>query len=92
MSVLVWAMIGIAFWHFAVFVPDHFYGGIIGALLAALGGALVSGYLLPVPGVPGDNPPGLGEAIWAVPGTLLGLAGSYFYGARNDRLRGIERV
>ena len=59
MSVLVWAMIGIAIWHFAVLVPDRFYGGIIGALLAALCGALASGYLLPLPGLPADNPPGV---------------------------------
>ena len=34
MSVLVWAMLGIAVWHFAVLVPDRFTGGIIGAFLA----------------------------------------------------------
>ena len=85
MSVLVWALIGIAVWHFAVLVPDRFYGGIIGALLAALGGALVSGYLLPLPGVPADNPPGYMAAIWALPGSLLGLVASYRAGAaRSD--------
>ena len=45
MSVLVWAMLGIAVWHFAVLVPDRFTGGIIGAFLAAVAGALVAGYL-----------------------------------------------
>ncbi len=45
LSVFVWAMIGIAFWHFSVFVPDRFWGGIIGAFLAALAGALLSGFL-----------------------------------------------
>ena len=58
MSILVWAMIGIAMWHFAVLVPDKFTGGIIGAFLAAVAGALAAGYLLPSPGVPSDNPPG----------------------------------
>jgi hypothetical protein len=38
-------MIGIAFWHFSVLVPDRFWGGIIGAFLAALAGALLSGFL-----------------------------------------------
>ena len=52
MSVLVWIMIGIAVWHFAVLVPDRFVGGIIGALLAAVGGGLLSGYLLPLPLLP----------------------------------------
>lgn len=89
LSVIVWAMIGIAFWHFAVLVPDRFYGGIIGALLAALVGALASGLLLPSPGVPAQNPPGLDEAIWAIPGSILALVSSYAYGARNDREQGV---
>ena len=85
MSVLVWAMVGIALWHFAVLVPDRFWGGIIGAFLAALLGALATGYALPEPGIPVANPPGLGEALWAIPGALLGLVGSYVYGARRER-------
>ena len=82
MSVLVWAMVGIAFWHFAVLVPDRFAGGIIGAFLAALFGALLTGFALPTPGVPSDNPPGLSQALWAMPGAILALVGSYLYGAR----------
>ena len=81
-SILVWAMVGIALWHFTVLLPDKFAGGIIGAFVAAFLGALVSGYALPDPGLPTANPPGLGEAVWAVPGALLGLAGSYVWGAR----------
>ena len=82
MSVLVWAMVGIALWHFAVLVPDRFWGGIIGAFLAALLGAVASGYALPAPGISDANPPGLGEGLWAIPGGLAGLAISYWYGAR----------
>ena len=52
------AMMGIAVWHFAVFVPDRFHGGIIGAFLAALGGAMFSGHFLPSPGLPDANPQG----------------------------------
>jgi hypothetical protein len=62
MSVVVWVMMGIAFWHFAVLVPDRFWGGIVGAFLAAVAGALLTGFLLPFPGIPNTNPPGLGEA------------------------------
>jgi hypothetical protein len=87
-SVLVWAMVGIAFWHFAVLVPDHFAGGIIGAFLAATGGGLLSGFLLPVPGIPADNPPGVGEAIWAIPGAIAALAASYVFGLRRERSDG----
>jgi uncharacterized membrane protein YeaQ/YmgE (transglycosylase-associated protein family) len=81
-SVFVWVMVGIALWHFAVLVPDRFLGGIIGAFLAALSGALLTGLLLPTPGIPVDNPPGVGEALWAIPGALIALALSYAYGAR----------
>jgi hypothetical protein len=87
MSVLVWAMIGIAVWHFAVLVPDRFVGGIIGALMAALAGALLSGYLLPLPGVPGDNPPGYMAAFWALPGSLIAMGVSYWLGSRKPQER-----
>ena len=91
LSIVVWVMIGIALWHFAVLVPDRFWGGIIGAFLAALAGAIASGLLLPTPGIPTSNPPGLAEALWAMPGALLALVASYAYGARKDAAQGIER-
>ena len=31
MAMVVWVMMGIAVWHFTVFLPDRFYGGIVGA-------------------------------------------------------------
>jgi hypothetical protein len=68
-------------------VPDRFYGGIIGALIAAVGGALASGYLLPSPGVPPHNPPGLTEALWPIPGSIVALLATYLYGARLERAR-----
>jgi hypothetical protein len=85
MSALVWTMIGIAFWHFTVLVPDRFWGGIVGALLVALAGAFATGYLLPTPGIPSDNPPGLAAALWPIPGTLLALGASYVWGSRRER-------
>jgi hypothetical protein len=91
MSVALWAMMAIAFWHFAILVPDRFWGGIVGAFLAALGGGLLSGFCLPSPGVPTENPPGLLEALWAIPGSLGGLVASYAYGARKDKTDGIVR-
>lgn len=87
MSVFVWVMIGVAIWHACILVPDRFYGGIIGAFLAAVFGALVSGYLLPVPGIPAHNPPGLAEALWPVPGSAVALGATYFYGVRKESSR-----
>jgi uncharacterized membrane protein YeaQ/YmgE (transglycosylase-associated protein family) len=91
MSVFVWVMIGVALWHLAALVPDRFYGGIIGALLAAVGGSLVSGYLLPSPGIPPHNPPGITEALWPIPGSLLALLAAYVYGARRERAAQMPR-
>ncbi len=91
-SVAVWSMMGLAVWHFTVFLPARFWGGIVGAFLASLAGALASGVLLPQPGIPPDNPPGVAEAFWAVPGALAALFISYLYGSRRDRARGITRA
>jgi hypothetical protein len=81
----VWAMIGIALWHLAVLVPDRFVGRIVGAFIAATTGALATGYLLPTAGVPTANPPGVMEAVRALPVSLVALLASYFWGARRER-------
>ena len=43
MALVVWFTIGLALWHFTVFLPDRFWQGIVGALLGATTGAVVSG-------------------------------------------------
>jgi hypothetical protein len=82
MSLMVWVMMGIAVWHFTVFVPDRFYGGIVGAFLAAIAGSVLLGVLLSGLSVPGASETGLLQAVEAVPGAVAGLAGSYFLGSR----------
>jgi len=82
-SVFVWSMVGIALWHFTIFVPDKFAGGIAGAFLAAWIGAIASGFVLDGLTLPNDNPPGMRHALYALPGALLGLVTSYAYGARH---------
>jgi hypothetical protein len=84
MSLFVWVTMGVALWHFAVFVPDRFYGGIIGALVAAVAGSTVSGLAVAGFAVPSDNPPGLVHALAALPGAVLSLLISYLYGSRVD--------
>lgn len=84
MSLLVWVMMGIAVWHFAVFVPDRFYGGIVGAFLAAIAGAVVFGFLVSGLAVPGQSETGLVQALIAVPGSAIGLGVSYAVGARSE--------
>ena len=36
MGMLAWVMMGLAIWHFTIFLPDRFWGGIVGAFLGAL--------------------------------------------------------
>ena len=87
MSVVIWVMVGIAIWHFAVPVPDRFWCGIIGPFLAALAGALLSGYALPTPGVPSRTRlTGWTASVGPLPGSLGALIASYLYGARREQL------
>jgi hypothetical protein len=90
MSMVVWVMMGIAVWHFTVFLPDRFWGGIVGAFLAALISAAIFGFLVNGLTVPGRNDTDIAQALLAVPGSMLGLAASYFWGARLDREHGID--
>ena len=82
MSVLVWVMMGIAIWHFTVWLPDRYWGGIVGAFIAAIIGAVVIGVLANGFEIPGRHDTHLVQALIAIPGALLGLAASYLYGAR----------
>ena len=82
MSVLVWIMMGIAIWHFAVWVPDRFWGGIVGALLAAIAGSFIVGLLANGVSIPGQHDTHEVQALIAIPGALIGLAASYLYGGR----------
>ena len=90
MSLLVWVMMGIAVWHFTVFVPDRFRGGIVGAFLAGALGAAVFGFAVNGFTVPGQHGTELVQAFVAIPGSLIGLGISYFWGARYDRRAGVD--
>ncbi len=90
MAAVVWAMMGIAVWHFTVFLPDRFWGGIVGAFLAAFAAAVLFGLAVNGLTVPGQNDTDLTQALIAIPGAALGLAASYFWGARQDREHGLD--
>jgi uncharacterized membrane protein YeaQ/YmgE (transglycosylase-associated protein family) len=82
MSMVVWVMMGIAIWHFMVFVPDRFWGGIVGAFITSIVGAAVFGFIVSGLTIPGRNDTAIEQALIAVPGTLLALAASWLYGSR----------
>lgn len=84
MGMLAWVMMGLAIWHFAIFVPDRFWGGIVGAFLGALIGAIVFGFLVNGLTVPGQHATTLTTALEAIPGALIGLAAIYAEGVRRE--------
>jgi hypothetical protein len=90
MAMVVWVMMGIAVWHFTVFLPDRFWGGIVGAFLAAFAAAAIFGFIANGLTVPGKNDTELVQALIAIPGSMIGLALSYVWGARMDREHGID--
>ena len=90
MAMVVWVMMGIALWHFTVFLPDRFWGGIVGAFLAAFGSAAIFGFIANGLTVPGKSDTELVQAVIAVPGAMIGLAISYFWGSRLDRQHGVD--
>jgi hypothetical protein len=83
---LVWTMMGLAIWHFTMFVPDRFWGGIVGAFLGALFGSIIFGVLVNGFTIPGQDDTHLMSAIEAIPGALLGIGAVYLIGVR----RGVE--
>ncbi|HMA26349.1 MAG: hypothetical protein ACM33U_04360 [Solirubrobacterales bacterium] len=82
MAALVWFTMGVALWHFTVFVPDRFRGGIVGAFLGAAAGAMVSGAIAQIALGKGIGETDLSTAFFAVPGCLVGLAVVYAIGVR----------
>ncbi len=82
MGALAWIMMGLAIWHFTVFMPDKFWGGIVGALIGAIVGAFVVALAINGLVVPGQNDTHLATALDAIPGALLGIAVMYAEGAR----------
>jgi hypothetical protein len=86
MALLVWFMMGIALWHFTVFLPDRFWQGIVGAFLGSVIGAVVFGAVVEVASGKGLGDTDLGTALTAIPGVAIGLAVVYAVGIRSERL------
>jgi hypothetical protein len=90
MALLVWVMVGLAIWHFTIFLPDRFWAGIIGAFVGSVIGPVVFG-LLTSGGIPGRDDTDLLTALQAVPGVLLGLGVVWLIGVRQERARAIPQ-
>ena len=86
MGMLAWVMMGLALWHFTIFLPDRFWGGIVGAFLGALIGAVVFGFIVNGFVVPGEHDTDILTALDAIPGALAGIALVYYEGVRRGNV------
>lgn len=82
MGMLTWVMVGLAIWHFAVFVPDRFWGGIVGAFVGSIVGAALVGLAINGFSIPGRDETDLVTGLQGVPGSLIGMAVVYVQGVR----------
>jgi hypothetical protein len=90
MGLLGWVMMGLAIWHYTIFVPDRFWGGIVGAFVGALVGAVVVGMIIygvktSSFAIPGERETDIAVVLYAVPGALIGIALIYLEGMRRER-------
>lgn len=91
MGMLAWVMMGLAIWHFTIFLPDRFWGGIVGAFVGSLIGAVIVGLIIysvssAALQVPGQKATDIAVVLYAVPGALLGIAAMYFEGVRRGNV------
>ena len=88
MALLGWIMMGIALWHFTVFLPDRFWAGIVGAFLFAVLGSVVSGLVFSGFTLPSQDDTNLLTIMESVPGTLVALAICWWIGVRQEEASG----
>jgi len=91
MGLLGWVILALAVWHFSIWVPDRFWGGIVGALVGAIVGGVVVGIVIAAAAlgtpIPGEKATNVGVVLYALPGALLGMVGIYLLGLRRERSR-----
>ena len=88
MGMLAWVMMGLAIWHFSIWLPDRYWGGIVGALIGAIAGAVVCGFLIAGVTVPGRHDTHLVTALEAIPGAIIGMAVVWLAGLRRGSAAG----
>lgn len=84
MALLVWFTMGIALWHFTVFLPDRFWQGIVGAFVGSVVGAILFGLLVELISGKGFGDTDLATALTAIPGVAIGLGVVYAIGIRGE--------
>ncbi len=90
MGALAWTMMGLALWHFTIFLPDRCWAGIIGAWLGCVIGAVLFGAAIHGFSIPGQNATDIVTVLEAMPGALLGYGVFYWLGMRQEAAAAAE--
>jgi ABC-type Fe3+ transport system permease subunit len=90
MGMLGWVMMGLAIWHFTIWLPDRFWGGIVGAFLGSLFGSIVVGLIIfsvkvSSLEIPGEKATDVAVILYAVPGAIIGMGIVYLVGMRREK-------
>jgi hypothetical protein len=85
MALLVWFTMGLALWHFTIFLPERFWQGIIGAFLGSTIGAVIFGAIVQAASGKSLGDTDLSTALLAIPGVAIGLAVVWAIGIRTER-------
>lgn len=89
MGLLGWVIMGLALWHYTIWLPDRFWGGIVGALIGAIIGSILFGLIVFLIesgsfGIPGEKATNVGVVLYSIPGALIGMAVVYVLGMRRE--------
>jgi hypothetical protein len=86
MGLLAWVVMGLAIWHFTIWLPDRFWGGIVGAFIGSVVGAALFGLIIHGFSIPGASETTIVTALEGIPGALIGIALVYFEGIRRENV------
>ena len=85
MGLLAWVIMGLAIWHFTIWLPDRCWAGIIGAFVGSVVGAALFGLIIHGFSIPGANDTTVLTALEGIPGALIGIAVVWTIGVRQER-------
>jgi len=90
MGLLAWVMLGLALWHYTIWLPDRFWGGIVGALVFSIVGSIIAGIVIFAVAhhglaIPGRHDTHISTVLYAIPGSILGMLAGYMIGASRER-------
>jgi len=90
MGVLAWVMIGLALWHYTIWLPDRCWGGIVGALVFSIVGSIIAGFVIFALAhhglaVPGRHNTHVVTVLYGIPGAIVAMLAGYAIGAGRER-------